>query len=272
MKKAVFLIVLVVSCIPFLAARDSSITFSADRMSGTAGKKNGTTALEGKAMVDIGSLRITGDRIELSGKDFRFVRATGSVSGVDTEKGFAFSADTLDYDRESEVALFQGNAQLTDSKNDVQASAGILSYNQKTEVAFFQIGVKLKRKEITCTSDFATYRRTVSLLDLSGTPVVTRSGDEFHADRISVNLDTEAITLDGSVSGKIQDTKKVDDTKTPPPAPGTGDASPVTPASGDPAKPTADTPSSTPAASGTGASSAVPAPGTASADSKDTTQ
>ncbi len=189
-------------------AEDKTIAFSAARMSGTAGKTTGTTALEGSAVVDIGTLRITGDRIELSGKDFRYVAATGSVTGTDSEKGYTFSADSLTYDRDREVALFRGNAKLVDSKNEVEASASMISYNQKTEIAFLQMDVKLKRKEIDCTAVFATYRRTLNLLDLSGSPRVLRDGDEFKADRISVNLDTEYISLDGTVSGTLKDTKK----------------------------------------------------------------
>lgn len=199
-----------------LFAKGKPIDFSADRMSGTAGKKTSVTVLEGNAIVKVGSLQITGDRIELSGEDFRFVTATGNITGKDEEKGYSFSSGQLSYDREREVAAFTGDAKLVDAKHDVEASASMISYNQKTETAFLQVGVTLKRKKINCTSNFAVYRRTISMLDLAGSPYVVRDGDEFRADRISVNLDTEYITLDGSVSGTI---KQADDKN--------GDASPA---------------------------------------------
>ncbi len=207
MKRA-FAVLSLILCAAVLCADDKTISFSAARMSGTAGKTAGTTVLEGSAVVDIGTLRIAGDRIELSGKDFRYVTATGSVTGTDSEKGYTFSADSLSYDRDREVALFRGNTKLVDTKNEVEASALMISYNQKTEIAFLQTDVKLKRKDIDCTAVFATYRRTLNLLDLSGSPRVLRDGDEFRADRISVNLETEYISLDGRVSGTLQDTKK----------------------------------------------------------------
>jgi lipopolysaccharide export system protein LptA len=187
---------------------EKKISFSADRMSGSAGKKNGKTALEGHATVVVGTLEITGDRIELSGKDFRFISASGNVSGKDTEKGYSFSADILTYDRDIEVASFRGNAKLMDTKNEVESSATIITYNQKTEVAFFQVDVKLKRRDIDCNAGFALYRRSLSLLDLTGNPVVVRDGDEFSADRIAVDLETERITLEGSVTGTLKDTAK----------------------------------------------------------------
>jgi len=194
-----------------LCAGEKKISFNAERMSGTSGKKDSVTTLEGNASVTVGSLTIEGDRIVLSGKDFRFVKAEGNVKGKDDEKEFSFTADQLSYDRESEIAAFQGNAVLLDSKNEVESSAGLISYNQQTEVAFFQVDVKLKRRNIECSSGFALYRRELSTLDLTGSPTVIRSGDEFSADRISVNLDTEYISLDGSVSGKLKDTQEKKD-------------------------------------------------------------
>lgn len=193
-----------------ITAQDSSITFSADRMSGTSGKKDSVTILEGNATVRIDTLTITGDRIELSGKDFRYVTAEGNISGDDSQKGFSFSSDRLTYDRETEIASFQGNAVLRDTDNDVETTAGLISYNQKTEVALLQIQVTLKRGNIESFSGFAVYRRTLSRLELSGSPRVIRSGDEFAADRIMVDLETDYISLDGSVSGTLQNAEEED--------------------------------------------------------------
>jgi lipopolysaccharide export system protein LptA len=186
------------------AVAGKPITFSSDRMSGAAGKKTESTSLIGNAKVTVGTLTITGERIDLTGTDYRYVKATGSITGVDSEKGYSFTADELSYDRETEVATFRGNAKLLDTAHEVEASAGIITYNQQTEVALLQLIVKLKKNKIDCTSGFALYRRTVSMLELTGSPYVLRDGDEFKADRISVNLDTEHITLDGTVSGTLK--------------------------------------------------------------------
>jgi len=230
-------------------------------MSGAAGKKNESTQLKGNAVVTVGTLRITGDLIELTGKDYRYVTAKGNVHGSDSEKGYSFSAAQLSYDRDTEVASFQGDASLSDTKNKVEASAGMISYNQKTEIAFLQVNVKLKRKEIDCTSGFALYRRTVSMLDLSGSPLVIRSGDEFRADRISVNLETEYITLDGTVSGKLKDVKKDGDTQ--PADAATTPSGDATAPAGDATSPVSDTTVETPAATASPATTHATAPATA---------
>lgn len=186
------------------------IVFSADTMSGNAGKKNASAVLNGNARVTIGGLSIESDSMEISGEDYRFVTADGGVSGEDVEKGFSFTAKSMDYDREKETSVFRGPLSFHDTENGVEISAGMLSYDRNTETIFIQIDVVLKKDDMVCSSAFALYRRDQSLLELSGMPSVINDDNEFHADRIYVNLDTEHITLDGAVSGNIKDTPPED--------------------------------------------------------------
>ncbi len=189
-----------------LSAED--ITFSAASMSGTSGKKNASAILQGGANVLIGSLSINSDSMELSGDDYRFVSATGGVTGEDTERGFSFSAASMSHDREKEISEFRGSVQFSDTENDVEISAGMLSYDRNTETIFMQIGVILTKNDMRCTSAFAVYRRNDSYLELSGAPLVINEGNEFKANRIFVNLDTEKITMDGAVSGTMKDNEE----------------------------------------------------------------
>ncbi len=205
-RLAGFTAALLLAALPLCAAESKGIQFFSDRMYGSGAAHNEKTVLEGRAKVIVGSLLIEGERIELSGTDFRFVSASGSVKGQDSEKGFSFAADSMRYDRTLEIAVFEGNATLTDTRNNVEAAAGIINYNQKSEIALLQVNVKLVRENIQCSAAFAVYRRESSALELSGSPVVTRSGDEFKARRIFVNLETENITLEGGVSGLIKET------------------------------------------------------------------
>ena len=47
------------------------------------------------------------------------------------------------------------------------------------------------------------------MLELTGKPTVKKGKDQFKAARISVNLDTEAIKLEGKVSGSVTEEKEV---------------------------------------------------------------
>ena len=186
-----------------LSAED--ITFSAASMSGTSGKKNASAILQGGANVLIGSLSINSESMELSGDDYRFVSATGGVAGEDSERGFSFSASSMTHDREKEISEFRGSVLFSDTENGVEISAGSLSYDRNTETIFMQVGVLLTKDDMRCESAFAVYRRDDSYLELSGAPLVINEGNEFKANRIFVNLDTEKITMDGAVSGTMKD-------------------------------------------------------------------
>ena len=197
-----FLITLLLSAAPV------KITFSADKLQGSGGKGQTSTSLTGNAKVSVDSLNIYGERIELYGKDYRYIKASGSVTGEDAEKGFTFSAASLSYDRETEVAEFMGQAKVEDTKNKVETAAERIEYNQKNEIILLQMAVKLKSKDIACDSLFAVYNRNTSMLELTGKPTVKKGKDEFKAARISVNLDTEDIKLEGKVSGSVTEEKE----------------------------------------------------------------
>ena len=186
----------------------SKIKFSALSMQGSIKEGQNSTSLTGEAVVTVDTMEIKAERIEIYGKDYRYVKATGAVKGGDSEKGFNFSSNFMQYDREKELATFLGSTELNDTKNDVKITSEHIEYNQKAETMLMQFDVKILRKEITCTSMFAMYNRKSSALSLTGRPVVTKSKDTFKATKISVNLDTEDISLEGKVSGNVVDEKE----------------------------------------------------------------
>ena len=192
---------------PAYAAK-SKITFSARSMKGTVKEGQNATSLKGDAVVTVDTMKITADTIEIYGKDYRYLKATGQVKGEDKEKGFDFSSNFMEYDREKEIAIFYGSTELNDSKNDVKINSEHIEYNQKAETMLMQFDVKILRKEITCTSIFAIYNRKSSSLNLTGKPIVTKAQDTFKASKITVNLETEDITLEGNVSGNVVEEKK----------------------------------------------------------------
>ncbi len=182
------------------------ITFSADKMNGSTGENSEYSKLSGNAYIKTESMEIRADEIILSGKDFRFINATGNVSGKSIESEFDFSSQQMEYDRETEIAVLKGNVSMIDTKNEINASAQIIEYNQKTEVAYMQINVKLVQNKNTCTGANAIYRKKEQTLELSGTPQIVKDKDSFRANEIFMNLETEEILLDGKVRGSVSDT------------------------------------------------------------------
>lgn len=181
------------------------IVFSADSMSGTAGDKSDATSLNGNAFVKTESMEITADSIELKGDNFRYIYATGTITGKNTESKMNFTCGRMKYDRETKIAQLEDTVHLIDEKNNVTADAEIIEYNQNTEIAIMQIGVTLKQKDNICTAAYAVYRKDAQMLEMSGNPKIVQGEDIFRAQEITLDLNTQQITLDGRVSGSVTD-------------------------------------------------------------------
>jgi lipopolysaccharide export system protein LptA len=188
-----------------LPAWGDVFTFRADRMTGGRAAGREITVLSGHAEVRSDNLLLRADRIELQGEDNQFIDCTGNVWGREEEKDIIFQTDRLRYDRKLKIARLEGNSSLEDRENEIVAKGRFIEYDDEAEITVFQISVRLFKDDMVCRSEYAVYRRTEKLLDLSGFPVVYKKSDEFRADRIRVDLDTDDVTMEGAVSGSIKD-------------------------------------------------------------------
>jgi len=185
-----------------------TINFSADYMKGTAGSKTDSTTLEGNAFVKTDTMEIKADSIELSGDDFRFITAQGNVKGSNSESKLEFDCGRMKYDRKTKIASLEDSVHLVDTANNVSADAQIIEYNQDSETAIMQIAITLKQKDNTCTSAYAIYRKKAQMLEMSGNPKIVQGKDTFRAQEITLNLESQEITLDGRVRGTVTDSQK----------------------------------------------------------------
>ena len=210
--KAFFLSLFFTACLPLSAEK---IIFSANRMSGQAGNSNTTTTLSGNAYIKTESMEIEADEVELSGDNYRYIKASGHISGKNTKSNMDFTCDALEYDRTTKIAMLKGNVKLDDKDNDVKAEAQIIEYNQDTEVAILQIQINLTQKDNVCNGSYAVYYKTTQLLELSGNAQVKQKEDIFRAQNITLDMNTQDITLDGNVKGKVTETKEKKDEQEP---------------------------------------------------------
>jgi lipopolysaccharide export system protein LptA len=182
-----------------------TFTFKADRMSGGRVSGKEITVLTGNAEVRSDTLVLRAGRIELQGEDNQFIDCAGDVWGLEEEKNILFQTDRLRYDRKLKIARLEGNSSLEDRENEIVATGRFIEYDDRNEITVFQISVRLFKDDLVCRSEYAVYRRQAKLLDLSGFPVVFKKSDEFRADRIRVDLETDDVSMEGSVSGSIQE-------------------------------------------------------------------
>lgn len=198
----------VLACILFAffvsPVKTDTFSFRADRMSGSKALGRETTILSGNAEVRSDNLLLQADRIEIQGDDNQFIECSGGVRGREEEKDIYFQADRLRYDRKLKIARLEGNSSLEDKKNKIVARGRFIEYDDRAEVTVFQISVKLFKDDMVCRSEYAIYHRKEKLLELSSFPIVNKKDDEYRADRIRVDLDTDHVTMEGSVSGTIK--------------------------------------------------------------------
>ena len=206
--KRIFAAAIAVLCAAMLCAE--KISFSAGSMKGTVGDKSDVTELSGGAYVLTESMEISADSIKMSGKDFRFIEAEGSVKGKNSEAELEFECGSLKYDRETKIAELFDSVSLTDVKNNVTATAQMIEYNQTSDVAVMQMEIELKQKDNVCKGAYAVYRKKDQMLELSGNAQIKQGDDSFRAQEIILNLDSQEITLDGRVKGSIVDKRKTE--------------------------------------------------------------
>ena len=187
-----------------LPLRGDTFSFKADRMTGGKATGREITVLVGNAEVLSDKLLLQADKIEIQGSDNRFIDCSGNVKGHETEKNILFRTDRLRYDRTLKIARLEGNSTLEDRKNELVARSRFIEYNDKQEIAILQISVRLFKDNLVCRSEYAVYRRVEKILILSGYPVVYKKDDEFRAETIRVDLNTDDVTMEGDVKGTIK--------------------------------------------------------------------
>jgi lipopolysaccharide export system protein LptA len=185
-------------------AATQKLSYAGDSLSTVLAEGSQHVLLTGHAWIQTEDLRITADVVELFGTDYIYAQCRGNVHVVDTKRGLDLTSNELFYDRDKKIARIQGNAVMADVKNEMVVKGGLIEDRDTEQITIVQIGVRIFKKDIECKSEYARYQRDKKILELSGMPWVSKGSDIYQASRITINLDTEDISLEGDVTGSIQ--------------------------------------------------------------------
>jgi lipopolysaccharide export system protein LptA len=180
-----------------------TFVFSADSVQSSLAQGKERTILAGRAKVKSGSLTITADRIELSGKDYATLECTGGVVAIDEEEGLRIETPRLVYDRKRKFSHMEGASVLEDRKNHVVLKAQWIENDGEAEVTVAEVNVRILKEDLSCRSEYAVYRRKDKSLELTGAPSARKGNDEYRATRILIDIETEDVRLEGAVQGTI---------------------------------------------------------------------
>ncbi len=201
-RPPVLLMAALLACLVFTpSAAAETWTFSAREVSAGQGKT--PTVLRGSAIVRSDTLDIQADVLELSGDDFSRITGSGGVYLKDNEKDITVTCRRFEYDREAKVIYFRNLVELVDEEQNLVLRCESMDLLEEEDLVIMQVAVRLIQDDTICRGESATFQRKENLLEISGNPVVWREDDEYRANRITVNLDTDDIVMDGAVSGAL---------------------------------------------------------------------
>lgn len=185
-------------------AERKTFTFSADNTFANLAEGQEYTVLRGNAIVTADDVRITAGEIFLYGDDFQFAEVKGTFSALDLKNDFSLEGDRLFYDRTIKLLRAEGNIVMKDNQNDVVIRAHFLESKNDGDFMVVQLGVRItKKEELSARTEFLTYYRRTEILEMTGFPFALWKDDEYRANRVSINLDTDEVTLEGKVQGFI---------------------------------------------------------------------
>ena len=169
------------------------------------GKEN--VVLSDGASVTVGSMVITSDTITLSGNNWRYVSCSGQTSVSDPERGISIRTKGIWYDRIDERILISTWFEIDDTMNEVSATGASLEYRLSEERLQLDKSVSLLKATdsgiMRCQAESVIFSRNDNMLTLRGNASVNWDGDRYGAEVISVDLNTDSISLEGRISGNI---------------------------------------------------------------------
>ena len=205
MRKTVLFIALSLMLLSLHA--EDTISFSGGSSSIVLREGRESVVLSDGASVSVGSMEIGADSITLSGEGWTIVECRGSVSMEDAERGISIETGSIYYDRTAERILISTWFEIEDTVNAVSATGASLEYRLDDERLQLDKNVMLLKDTdsgiMRCQAESVVFSRADNSLELRGAASVYWDGDEYGAEVIRVDLDTDSITLEGRIRGNI---------------------------------------------------------------------
>ena len=204
MKKALLTLIILICS---LSVFPTSLSFSGGRSSLSLREGKEEVVLSEGAVITLDDMTIKSEKITLSGTDWRYVNSEGSTYITDEKNGLDIKAVGLWFDREREYLSIESWFEIQDTENELSAMGGSMYFDMKNEVLELKQQVTLTKitddSVMRCSAESVVYDRQNQTLTLSSNARVTLDLDQYRAEMISINLDTNEIKLEGRIEGSI---------------------------------------------------------------------
>ena len=185
----------------------SDISFSGGFTQVNLQDGNHVVSLSGKANVKTDDVELSADKIKLYGEDYMFVECKGNIVVNEKKNDIQVNCTDLFYNRSTEKLISDGWVEISDLKNNAKLSGAWLEFSTQGSQMEIQIKAKIEKDTdsgpLSCSADSILYNADAQLLTLKGNAAVKWGDDSYKASLIYVNIDTEDITLHGSITGEV---------------------------------------------------------------------
>ena len=185
------------------------ISFSGGYTKVSMQQGNRSVTLSGGATVKTDAVELSSDTIELYGENYRYVSCTGNVKAEEKENGISFSSPDIFYDRETGIVRADSWIEIQDTEHEASLSGAWFEYDMNNSVMKLQIMAKILKiadgKLMICRADDIEYNGKEQQVTLRGNASVTWNDDTYKAAMIVVDLDTNDISLYGTITGAFND-------------------------------------------------------------------
>lgn len=204
-------LILVLLSLTTVLSAQSELRFSAERSSSVFAEGRERIVLTGNARVESDEFEMTATEISIFGEDQRYVEANGSVTVFDRENDLYLTSESMLIDREDDFLRARGNAYMEDRENVVVVKGELIRNWNQDDLTEISVNVRILGEDYTARGQFARYRRSSDILELSGTPQVFWRGDEYRADRITIDTANDEIDFLGDVEAVVRQEDQPDD-------------------------------------------------------------
>lgn len=204
-------LILVLLSLTTVLSAQSELRFSAQRSSSVFAEGRERIVLTGNARVESDEFEMTATEISIFGENQRYVEANGSVTVFDRENDLYLTSDSMLIDREDDFLRARGQAYMEDRENVVVVKGGLIRNWNQDDLTEISVNVRILGEDYTARGQFARYRRSSDILELSGTPQVFWRGDEYRADRITIDIANDEIDFLGDVEAVVRQEDQPDD-------------------------------------------------------------
>lgn len=163
--------------------------------------------MSGGASVRTDTLDLSAEEIEIWGEEYRWVRCSGAVKAVKEDDLVTLLAPSLLFDRKEGTVLIDSWVEIEDAGNEAALSAAHLDYNLETGLMRLQIQARMVKRTdeglLSCSADLVTYDAKAQTLVLAGRASVVWGDDSYKAAKVTIDLATNELRLEGRISGAV---------------------------------------------------------------------